>query len=928
VRILDTRVYVGPSQYAYFPVVRLTVDLGLLEAWPTGRLGPEFREGLLELLPGLCEHRCSWGVPGGFVRRMTEDRGTWLAHVLEHTAIELQCIAGHDVGYGRARETDASGVYCVVYQYRDRRLGEGAGALARDILVSLLPAELRSAMDLPADFDVRQQLEAWHELAQQRALGPSTAALVRAAEQRRIPWQRLDDDHLIQFGYGSRQRRVLATITSATSHIGVELASDKALTNTLLRHIGVPVPRQEVVASEAEAVAAAGRIGWPLVVKPRYGNHGRGVTPDIRTVSDVCAAFLRAHEHDGSVLVEEHIAGFDHRLLVVGDEVVAAARRVPGHVVGDGSRTIAELVAILNADPRRGAGHDNLLTRIELDAEALRLLATRDLAPDSVPAAGEHVYLRATANISTGGTAVDITNTVHRDVRATAVRAARAVGLDVAGVDYITPDATRPFGEVGGGVCEVNAAPGLRMHIRTGAGAVPDVASAIIDSLFPAGGSAVIPIAAITGTNGKTTTARMVAHIVASTGARVGLATSDGVYVAGQLTQQGDMTGPLSAQMVLRDVTVDVAVLETARGGLLRAGLAFRHCAVGAVLNVSRDHLGIGGIDTVEELAGLKRIVVEAAEDVAVLNADDPLCLAMAGHTVTRRTCLVSMRNDNRVVTEHLAAGYIAVILELDGESEFVVVAEGRNRTRVIEPREIPATLGGRARFNTQNALFATAIAYALGVQPPLIRAALRSFDTSFTRTPGRFNICDAHPFRVILDYGHNPAAVDAMGATAASIAPDARRICVLAAPGDRSDEDIRAVARAAAPYFHHFVCRHDVPLRGRAPAEVPRLLRQGLLEAGIEDAAIEVIHEEPHAIAAALRRGRHGDLLVIFCDAIEDAWRQVIGFRSVAPHQHTADPPSRPPSQPQVARYPGGLLRRQSPTDTPPEPDRERISP
>jgi cyanophycin synthetase len=876
-RILETRVYVGPGPYAYFPVVRLTVDLGELEAWPTGRLGPAFTDRLLELLPGLREHGCSYGVPGGFVRRLTEEKGTWLGHVLEHAAIELQNAAGQDVAFGKARGTGRAGEYHVIFQYRDRDTGVRAGELARDIVASLLPDPLRADAGSTAGFCPRDAITAFVSDVQARALGPSTAALVRAAEQRRIPWTRLDDDHLLRFGYGSRQRRVHATITSQTGEIAVDVASDKTLTNRLLRGIGVPVPRQELVQSEAGAAAAALRIGLPVVVKPRNGNHGRGVTTGVRTRAELAAACQNALEHGTDVIVEEHLPGDDYRLLVVGDRVVAAARRVAGHVVGDGERSVAELVEAVNADPRRGSGHDNLLTRLELDAVALRMLAVNGLTPASVVPRGETVPLRMTANLSTGGTAIDVTDQVHPDNLATSVRAARAIGLDVAGIDFITPDISRPWLEVGGGVCEVNAAPGLRMHIAPVEGLPRDVAGAIIDFLFPTPGAATIPIAAITGTNGKTTTARMAAHIAAPHLGRIGLATSDGVYIDGRVTALGDLTGPESAGMVLSDATVDAAVLESARGGLLRAGLAFRRCSVGAVLNVTRDHIGLGGIESVAELAEVKRIVVEVARDVAVLNADDEHCLAMIEHTRARRTCLVSMRADNRAVAAHIAAGGLAVVL--DG-SESIVLIDGSTRTTVLPARDIPATCGGLARFNTNNALFATAIGYGLGVPLELVARQLRSFDTGFERVPGRFNIWDAHPFRVILDYGHNPAAVQAMGEAAAALAPDARRICVLGAPGDRSDDDIRAVGRAAAPYFHHFVCRHDAPRRGRQPHEVPLLLQQGLECSGVAPRHIERVPDEMPAIAAALRAACPGDLVVVFGDALEEAWRTITRFR------------------------------------------------
>jgi cyanophycin synthetase len=888
VKVRDTAVYVGPSLWAYFPVIRLTVDLGRLDAWPSGRLGPAFQRGLLSALPGLRSHRCSYGVPGGFVRRLTEDEGTWLGHVLEHTAIELQNIAGFHVAFGRARGVRGlPGVYDVVYEYHDREVGLAAGRLALDLLTSLLPPQLRGS---GAPFEFEGSRAEFLELARDRMLGPTTAALVAAAQRRHIPWERLDDDHLIQLGHGASQRRLQGSITSRTIQIAVDTASDKALTNRLLESMGIPVPRQVRVYDTEEAVAAARGLGYPVVVKPLDGNHGRGVHPGIRGDAGVRTAFPAARSEGSGVLVEEHIAGFDYRLLVVGDRFVAGARRVPAHVVGDGEHTIAQLVASVNADPRRGEGHDAVLTRIELDAEADRMLALSGLDRGAVPAAGRIVYLRATANLSRGGTAIDVTDAVHPDNRALAVRAAGVIGLNIAGVDFLTPDIARSCRDVGA-VCEVNAAPGLRMHIAPSEGMARAVAEPIIDDLVPNGETARIPIAAITGTNGKTTTAQMVAHIASKAGLYVGLATTNGVSFDGRLVVPGDATGPISARMILRDPAVQCAVLETARGGLLRAGLAFRHCSVGAVLNVTADHLGQSGIETVEDLAEVKRIVVEVATDIAVLNADDPHCRAMIPHAAARELCLVSMNADSPHVASHLEDGGRAVTLEA-GDDAAIVLRSGDSAVRLVAVRDIPATHSGRIGFNVQNALFATAVAAGLGLSPDQIRAGLLTFATGPDQTPGRVNICDTHPFRVIVDYGHNPAAVRAMCEAANRLANGGRTICVIAAPGDRRDDDIRAVASAAAGSCDLYICRRDDSLRGRGPGDVPRLLREGLLAASVSPDRIHVVPEEAEAMATALRLARPGDLLLLFADDIERTWGQVKTF---VPDSRSPTPAERP---------------------------------
>ena len=630
-QILDRSVYVGPSLYAHFPVIRLELDLGALEAWPTGKLGPQYVDGLAAALPGLAEHGCSYREPGGFLRRMREDEGTWLGHVLEHVAIELQNVAGEAVTFGKTRSAGKPGVYTVVYEYAQRDEGVAAGDLGLRLLCSLLPDAIRPAGSVPAGWSWPEARDDFIRFAQRRALGPSTASLVRAAEGRSIPWLRLNDQSLVQLGHGKYQQRIQATVSGRTPHIAVELASDKEETNKILASLGLPVPRQELVQNDGQAVRAAKRIGYPVVTKPYNGNHGRGISIRLTTDAEVAHGFNVAREHSRSVIVESFLEGDDHRLLVVNGELVAATRRTPGHVVGDGEHTIVQLIEIVNQDPRRGVGHEKVLTRLELDAQAEKMLERAGLTAQSVPERGRVVYLRSTANLSTGGTATDVTDIIHPDNRDMAVRAIRAIGLDVGGVDFLSSNIAESYRTIGGGICEVNAAPGFRMHVAPSEGTSRDVAGPIIDMLFPPGAPSRVPIAAVTGTNGKTTTARMLAHITKMGGYTPGLTTTDGVYIDGQRTVQGDMTGPMSAQMVLADPQIDVAVLETARGGLLRAGMGVRQVNVGAVLNVQSDHLGLKGIETLEQLAEVKRVVIEVATDCAVLNADDPLVLKMSG---------------------------------------------------------------------------------------------------------------------------------------------------------------------------------------------------------------------------------------------------------------------------------------------------------
>jgi cyanophycin synthetase len=910
VEILAKSVYLGPSLYAHFPVIRLTVALGILEDWPTVRLGEEFIDRLVEALPGLAEHGCSYGEPGGFLRRMREDEGTWMGHVLEHCALEMQCMAGEEVTFGKTRGTGEPGEYFVVYEYEQAEVGVQAGNLALTLIESLLPEELRTDGAVPEDFDFAEERDRFIRYTQRRALGPSTAALVRAANERDIPYLRLNRYSLVQFGHGKFQKRIQATVTSETRHIAVEIACDKEETNTICADLGLPVADQRLVYSEREAVRAAERIGYPVVVKPLSANHGRGVSIHMNDSDQVAAAFHHAREHGRTVIVEAFIEGLDHRMLVVDGKLIAVAQRRPGHVIGDGKSTIEELVEIVNEDPRRGIGHEKVLTRLTFDHQADRLLELRGLNRQSVPAEGEMVFLRSTGNLSTGGTAIDMTDQVHPDNREMAIRAAKAIGLDVAGVDFLTKDITRSFKETRGAICEVNAAPGFRMHVAPSEGEPRDVAGAVMDMLFPPGAPTRIPIASITGTNGKTTTARMVAHIFKMARNHVGLCTTDGVYIDGHKTVDGDMTGPISARMVLRDPSVDVAVLETARGGMLKRGMGYRKCSVGAVLNVAADHLGLRGVNTLEELAEVKRVVVEVAMDVAVLNADDALCLKMADHTEAERVCYVTANPAHPLVKEHIRTGGYAVVLETGINGQMITLYDRGAHMPLLWTHQIPATLDGRAMHNVQNAMFAAAMAYAMDASLEDIRHGLQTFDTSYFQVPGRMNIYNDHAFKVIFDYAHNPAAVKAMVEMVGRLDVKGRRIAVLAAPGDRRDEDIREIGRISAGHFDHYICRRDDSLRGRGADEVPTLMRDTLLEAGVAEDAIRIIPDETEAIDTALDLAEKDDLLLIFGDDVNRGWSQIVNYQSELEKTTEApgDDRTMPPVLPSDPSLPGDL--------------------
>lgn len=878
-RILATDVFVGPNRFAHFPCILHLIDLEELETWPTARLGNDFIDGLVAALPTLADHGCSHGEEGGFLRRMREDGGTWLGHVFEHAAIEVQNLAGHEVSFGKTRGAKKEGTYNVVFEIEDKGIALEASEIALKLIHSLLPEPFRARYADPS-FDFRHARDRFIRYAQKRQLGPSTHALVKAAEQRGIPWIRLNSQSLVQLGWGRYQRRVQATVTSETRHIAVELAQDKEMTHQICEDLGLPVPRQIAASGERDALKAAEKIGYPVVVKPYNGNHGRAVSIDLKTPDQVSAAYKLAAEVSRTVVVESFITGFDHRLLIVAGRLVAAAKRVPGHVIGDGRHTIRQLVEIVNGDPRRGLGHEKVLTRIELDHQADTLLAAKGYTVETVLPEGELCYLRATANLSTGGTAIDVTDDVHPDNRDMAVRAAAAIGLDVCGVDFLTADISQSWQTAGGAICEINAAPGFRMHVAPAEGQPRDVGGAVMDMLFPPGTPSRIPTACITGTNGKTTTSRMLAHILKMDGKTVGLTTTDGVYIDNRLTVRGDMTGPTGATMVLRDPTVDAAVLETARGGLLKRGMALRECDVACVLNVQSDHLGQRGVETLDDLAEVKRTVVEIATEQAVLNADDPRVLRMAEYCEAKHICYVTMNPRHALVQQHIRAGGRAVVLEQGMNGHLIALYDRGHHVPLIWTHLIPATMEGRALHNVNNAMFATALAFGLGVSRDHIEQGLRTFTTSFYQAPGRMNVFDELPFRVIMDYAHNAHGVAALTRTTAQIKVDGRRIVVMCAPGDRRDEDIVALAEAAAGNFDHYVLKRDDHTRGRSSDEVPKLMRRALEGKGVGTGQIDVLEDEQLANEHALGLARRGDLVVILADNVTRTWKQIIYFK------------------------------------------------
>ncbi|MDQ3664289.1 MAG: cyanophycin synthetase, partial [Actinomycetota bacterium] len=860
--IVETRVYRGPNVWSYGTAIHLVVDLGSLEDYPTDRL-PGFSDKLLELLPGLREHSCSRGKRGGLVERLEE--GTWLGHVTEHVALQLQQEVGHDMRRGKTRQVKGvRGRYNIVYGYVDEQAGLTAARLAVRLVNHLVRAE--------PEFDFEAELERFIVRAERTAFGPSTAAIIDEAVSRDIPWIRLNQHSLVQLGQGVHQKRIRATMTSQTSAIAVDVASDKDLTTRLLSAAGLPVPKQESIRTADQAVAVSNRIGYPVVCKPLDGNHGRGVCLDLQDADAVRAAYPVAQEQSrrGGVIVESYVDGRDYRCLVIGGRLTAIAERVPAHVVGDGKQTVRELVDETNADPRRGIGHEKVLTRITLDAGAEATVRSQGLGLDDVPDEDRMVHLTLTGNMSTGGISIDRTFDAHPENVEVAEEAARVIGLDIAGIDFICPDIAEPVRETGGAICEVNAAPGFRMHTHPTMGDPQFISKPVVDMLFPPGAPSRIPIVAVTGTNGKTTTARMIAHIFKGLGRKVGMTSTDGIVIDERLLIRSDASGPKSARMVLQNPRVDFAVFEVARGGIIREGLGYERNDVGVVLNVQADHLGLRGIDTIEQLADVKAVVVEAVprDGAAVLNADDPLVREM------RRRCsgdvvwfsLEGPGSEARdLIDLHCRRGGRAIILDVSERGEMIVVRHGRRDMQLAWTHLLPATYDGRARMNVQNALAAAAAAFAAGAPLHDIRQGLRSFTSSYYLSPGRLNQIDVDGVSVVVDYCHNAPGmrmlgdfVDRLGEsmTASHDLAKPSRIAVIATAGDRRDEDVRELGLVAADHFDVVVVREDVALRGRDRGSTAKLVAEGLaarMADGARTRQVETVLDERAAVRHAM---------------------------------------------------------------------------
>lgn len=866
-KILDIKVMNGPNYWSArrHKLIVMLLDLEDMEQRPTNTIDG-FLERLQALMPSMYEHRCSEGVPGGFFTRVKE--GTWMGHVIEHIALELQTLAGMETGFGRTRESDKPGVYHVVFSYYEAKAG---------IYTAKAAVQIADALISGKPYDLDTDIQNLREIREDERLGPSTGSIVDEAIRRKIPYIRLNNSSLVQLGYGKNQKRIRATIASTTSSIAVEIACDKEETKSLLEAAEIPVPRGRIIYDEEDLKAAIDKIGYPIVTKPVNGNHGKGATTNIRNWEDAVIALQAAKKYGRAVICEKFVVGRDYRLLVINYKFVAAALRTPAAVVGDGKHSIQELIDIVNTDPRRGYGHEKVLTSIKVDDFTMDILNKKEYTLETVIAKGEELWLKPTANLSTGGTATDVTDYVHPNNVFMAERIARIIGLDICGIDIMAPDLSVPITDNGGAILEVNAAPGFRMHLEPTEGLPRNVAEPVIDMLYPPGTTARIPIIAISGTNGKTTTTRLIAHIVKQMGYKVGYTTTDGVYIQNQLMVKGDCTGPVSAEFVLKDPTVDYAVLECARGGLLRAGLGFHNCDVAVLTNVAEDHLGLQGIDTIEKLARVKAVATQTVfpEGYAILNADDDLVFAMQ-KDLQCKVALFSLDEHSKRIKEHCAKGGLAAIYE----HGYVTILKGTWKIRIEKVTNIPVTFSGKAEFNIANVLGATLAAYVRDFKTEDIRLALQTFVPSPAMTPGRMNIFHFKNYTVMLDYAHNTHGIQAIGKFVASV-DSPMKVGIVAGVGDRRDEDIIAVGEESAKIFDEIIIRQDKNLRGRTEEEMIDLMTKGIYN--IDPAKkITIFRKESEAIDFAIANAQKDSFIVVISDVVPDALEQVKRYKDI----------------------------------------------
>ncbi len=864
IEILEKKVLRGANIYSYRPVIVMTIDLAEYNEVKTSKI-EGFVDKLLEMIPSLDDHRCSEGVKGGLIIRMRE--GTLLGHVIEHIALELQYIAYMDVGFGKTVDAEESGKFNVIFSYWVEEAGICAGVEAVEIVNSLLAGK---------EYDFESTIFNLKDIRDDHYLGPSTASIVSEAEVRGITVLRLDDYNLVQLGEGKYQQRIQAAITSNTSLIGVETAGNKRLTKIMLEDAGIPVPKGTVVRKLESAIEDAQWLGYPVVIKPHDGHHGKGVTTNLSNEEELAGAFQRAKAISSKVIVEQNLTGNDYRMLVVDGKFVAAAKRAPAAVNGDGQHTIAELIDIENQNPDRGFGHENIMTRLKVSSVTEHLLKKSNYTMETVLKEGEMFHLELTANLSTGGSAEDVSDRVHKANRFMAERIANIIDLDIAGIDVLAPTISEPIAKAGGAVIEVNAAPGLRMHLAPAKGKARNVARHIIDMLFPEGSPSDIPIVAVTGTNGKTTTVRLIANMLKGVGYQVGMTTTDGIYVQDRLITSGDMSGPYSAGVVLRDPMVDCAVLETARGGILREGLGYKMADVGVVLNVQPDHLGLKGIHTIEDLAKVKAVVAEMVRKggVTVLNADDEHCVNMAQYC-REKIIYFSLRPSNPVIQAHLDNDHAALVYDRG----YITILTGESATPVARAVDMPITLEGRALFNVQNVLAAAAVGHAMEMKIEEIRHGLISFFPSPSQTPGRTNFFSIKDFEVMLDYAHNPPAYKNIIDLVSRLGHK-NRLFVFDVVGDRRDEDLREMCRLIAAGCQYAIVYEDKQLRGRQPGELMNIVEKAFMDIGFDANAFEKIADEGEAIERALSIAKKDDLVCIMSGRVEQVIERLNAFQ------------------------------------------------
>lgn len=836
-------------------LIQMRLDLEETEHFPTNKIDG-FRERIEQLLPSLISHRCSEGCVGGFFKRV--EMGTWMGHVIEHIALEIQTLAGMDVGFGRTRETKTPGVYNVVFNYREEQAGIFAAEEAVKIAEALMAA---------TEYDIEKCIHHLKELRESERLGPSTGSIVEEAVSRRIPWIRLGKNSLVQLGYGINQQRFQATITGNTSSIAVDIACNKELTKKMLEDAAIPVPSGSLVVDEEGLESAIKKFGYPLVIKPLDGNHGKGASINVNDYETARIGLEHAQKYSRKVIVERYITGFDFRVLVINHKMVAAARRVPAHVVGDGELNIQALIDKENMDPRRGYGHENVLTEIDVDKDTNELLEKLNYSLETIPHKGEIVYLKSTANLSTGGTSIDVTDMIHPENVQMAERVSRIIGLDVCGIDIMAENLTQPLKESGGAILEVNAAPGFRMHLAPSEGLPRNVAAPVVDMLYPPGKEFRIPIIALTGTNGKTTTTRILAHIVKNNGKRVGFTTSDGIYIQNTLLQKGDTTGPQSAEFILKDPTVEFAVLETARGGILRSGLGFGTCDIGVLTNIKEDHLGISDIHNLKDLTRVKRVVLDSVkkDGWCVLNADDEYSMRLVDD-LKSKVALFSLDENNPHIKRFAKEGRITCVYE----EGFVTIKKGEWKIRIERVKNIPITMEGKAKFMISNVLAASLAAYVYGFEIPNIALALTTFIPSAQLTPGRLNIFNFKNFKVMIDFAHNPAGYEAIEDFLKSVEAN-KKIGIISGVGDRRDGDIREIGKIAGRMFDHIIIRNEKHLRGRPEEEINGLIIEGIQEAN-RNISYECIPKEIDALKHAMSLAEEGTFITALSDVINNA--------------------------------------------------------